>query len=334
MVINVFLFYSHGTDINDLHFDSWVFLQEAGFTCNPDLSITRSPTPAPTNTPTTATPTETPTPAPTILIAETPGAGGDPHFITFDKQFFSYHGQCDLVLTRSQSLGLDVHVRTTRVNNPHMDYSYISGAAMQIRSDIFEVDEKGDLLINGETSTLSAGMVFEGLQSLSKTYRGKNQRIIVYDFDLGNDNKIQIRVNTKSGMLFVDVNGAFEDSEGLLGAAPEQSAASLLARDGETDLSSHWNSYGEEWQVNDSDPKLFQDKTRHPQFPATCEYKADRKNTFMRGSRRHLLETERVSVEAATKACAHLTSVKREFCVDDVMATGDLELVEDPFYGN
>ncbi len=265
----------------------------------------------------------------------------DPHFKTFDKQLFSYHGQCDMVLTSSKSYnngsGLDVHVRTTRVDNDHINlsYSYISGAAVKIGSNIFEVNEDGDLIINGETSTPNAVMVFEGLQSITKQTKGTKKRISVYTFDLGDDKNIKIRVNDKNGMLFVDVNGAFGDSEGLLGSAPEH-AKPLLARDGETDLSGHWNTYGEEWQVNGSDPKLFQDMTRHPQFPNGCVYEADRKNTNIRGSRhrRRLIEANQVSFEEATEACAHLNAQMKSFCVDDVMATGDLDLVEDPFYGN
>jgi len=279
-----------------------------------------------------------------LTIITIASLSSDPHFKTFDKQLFSYHGQCDMVLTRSKSfkegLGLAVHVRTTRVDDSrvNLSYSYISGAAVKIGSNVFEVNEDAELIVNGESSTYTADMVFEGLQSIAKNLKGKKSRIIVYDFDLGNDKGIQIRVNTKNGMLFVDVNGAFQDSQGLLGAASEF-AKPLLGRDGVTDLSGHWNTYGEEWQVDDSDPKLFQDMKRHPQYPHGCVYVADSKKTNIRGShnrrRRRLIEANYVSLDAATKACAHLGDAQmKDFCVDDVMATGDLELVEDPFYAN
>ena len=264
--------------------------------------------------------------------------GTDPHFRTFDDQFFSYHGQCDLVLTRSNNFasgsGLDVHIRTTRVNNPHMDYSYISGAAVKIGDDVLEVSDEGELIVNGESMVHgSAGMTFAGLHAITKTMKGSNQRITAYNLDLGNDMSIEIRVNAKNGMLFVDMNGSFADSEGLLGADPKEGKP-LLARDGTTDLTNHWNTYGEEWQVNDVDPKLFQDTKRHPQYPESCVYKAEKKNSYVRGRGRRLMETNVVSIEAATDACAHLEKDHmKAFCVDDVMATGDLDLVEDPFYG-
>jgi hypothetical protein len=119
----------------------------------------------------------------------------------------------------------------------------------------------------------------------------------------------------------------------------------LLARhDGTTDLTGYslrlltgyWNThtYGEEWQVNDVDPKLFQDMKRYPQYPESCLYTAEKKNSYIRGRGRRLMETNMVSIEAATDACAHLEKDHmKAFCVDDVMATGDLDLVEDPFYG-
>ena len=64
-------------------------------------------------------------------------------------------------------------------------------------------------------------------------------------------------------------------------------------------------------------------------------YKAEKKNSYVRGRGRRLMETNVVSIEAATDVCAHLEKDHmKAFCVDDVMATGDLDLVEDPFYAN
>ena len=215
-----------------------------------------------------------------------------------------------------------------------MDYSYISGAALKIGEHIFEVSEDGTLIVNGETVALAddgspSSVAFAG-HTVTKSFIGSKRRIIAYDLDLGDEKSIQIRSNSKTGMLFVDVNGAFTDSEGLLGAAPEADKP-LLARDGVTDLTGHWNTYGEEWQVNDVDPKLFQDTTRHPQYPSGCEYDATKMKNHVR---RRLADTvSGVTLEVATDACAHLLSqTKKEFCVNDIMATGDPDLVEDPFY--
>ncbi len=243
-----------------------------------------------------------------------------------------------MVLTRSQKfsngLGLEVQIRTTRVNGPNAaDYSYISGVAVKIGDDILEVNQEGVLNVNGQSNVPdNAGMVFAGLYGLTTFTKGVKNRIIVYNLDLGDNKNIQIRANTKNGMLFVDVNGAFVDSEGLLGAPPTKGSG-LVARDGVTDLTGHWNTYGEEWQLNDVDPQLFQDTERKPQFPETCSYTAtDIEKTHLR-HRRRLAESDKLGIEAARDACSHLSSEEmREFCILDIMATGDLDLVEDPFY--
>lgn len=39
-----------------------------------------------------------------------------------------------------------------------------------------------------------------------------------------------------------------------------------------------------------------------------------------------------ITLEVATKACAKARNQQKTFCINDVMATGDLEMAEDPFY--
>ena len=162
----------------------------------------------------------------------------------------------------------------------------------------------------------------------------------MYDLALdvdGGDKSIEIRVNLKTGMIFVDVSGSFpEDTVGLLGS-PHHDA--LLARDGKTDLTGDWNTFGEEWQVQSDEPKLFQDKNRVPQHPAGCIYESQQVKSNLRHRRRLMVDSagtgsdeEATAVEAAEKACVRATGEKKQFCIDDVMATGDLELAEDSFY--
>ena len=47
----------------------------------------------------------------------------------------------------ADGLGIDVHIRTTRVDNPRMSYSYISGTAVKIGTDIhiLEVQDDGSM---------------------------------------------------------------------------------------------------------------------------------------------------------------------------------------------
>ena len=247
-------------------------------------------------------------------------------------------GLVDNLASAGGGPGLEVHIRTTRVSNPRIDYSYISGAAVRIGTDVLEITEDGLLMRNGEVMFLDADgseTSFAGY-TLKKSLKGAKKLIVVHDFDLGEDKKIQVRSNTKTGMVFVDVSGHFEDVEGLLGTSTGQGQEKkLLSRDRVTDMTGHWNTYGEEWQVNDNDPKLFKDSTRHPQFPNGCEYKADPMSQ-LRHHRRLLADDEMtsVTVEDAKKACAHLKEEVEimDFCINDILVTGDLDLAEDPFY--
>lgn len=256
------------------------------------------------------------------------GCGGDPHFQTFNGLFFSYHGECDLVLMKSLEMGLEIHIRTTRVNNFKKSFSYISGAALKIGKDVLEVQSDGQIVINNNV------LLFDGLvdgkeisgHKLTTRRTGKHKKIVHYELDLGSGKSVKIRFNNKNMMMYVDVNGDFPDSIGLLGSPEKQGV--LLGRDGVNDLSEHWNAHGEEWQVNDSDPKLFLEN-RAPQYPVGCAYE---QTSFKTGIRRRLMDNSNVSLELASAACVSDHDQKREFCIADVMATGDLDLASDPFY--
>jgi hypothetical protein len=232
----------------------------------------------------------------------------------------------------ASGLGLDIHIRTTRIDNAHISYSYISAAAVRIGTDVLEAKDDGSILING-LPLAENGTTFAGFPVI-KTIKGSKKKIFVYDLILGEDDKsIQIRANLKTGMLFVDMIGNFKDSVGLMGRAGTTKGF-LLARDGMTNLAGEWNTFGEEWQVQSkNEPKLFAEN-RAPQHPAGCLYQSQQQtNAYLR---RRLMDDSMnaaMTIELAAKACENLIGRKKDFCISDVMATGDLELAEDPFYG-
>ncbi len=255
----------------------------------------------------------------------------------------------------ASGLGIDIHIRTTRVDKPLLSYSYISGAALKLGLDILEVKDDGSLIINGreeddnfrvvvdDPSVVvgaagaggSSSTTFAGF-NLTKSFKGTYKNIVVYKLSLGVDRHVQIRFNHKSGMMFLDVAGAFpDDTVGLLGSPYHPQ---LLGRDGETDLSGEWNTYGEEWQVKDGEPKLFQDQDRHPQYPAGCVYEDTHQKYKSHLRHRRLMMDNTgaadimVSKADAEDACARATGAKKQFCIDDVMVTQDIELAADPFY--
>jgi len=266
-----------------------------------------------------------------LYKADCAGCGGDPHLKTFSGHAYSYHGQCDMVLLQSREFssgaGLDIHIRTTRVDKAKgVGYSYISGVAVKLGTDVLEVMDDGKLIVNGKP--VSNPINFAGYP-ISKTFKGTHQKIIIYDLDVTTDKAvskpIQIRVNTNAGMLFVDISGRFPDSAGLLG--PPSDDKRMLARDGETDLFDEWNSFGEEWQVRNDEPKLFQEK-RAPQYPQGCVYESNESKSL----RRRLSMDSGVTTAEAEAACSGSKGRSKEFCIADVMATGMVDIAEDEFY--
>lgn len=230
--------------------------------------------------------------------------------------------------------GLEVHIRTTRVDNVKAQFSYVSGVAARLGKDVLEVDPEGALMVNRELRTFDGALAnniekFAGFE-VKKSFHGTNKKIIHYDLSLGGEETIQIRFNSKTKIIFVDINGIYPGSTGLLGSAEDDS---LLSRDGSKDLSGNWNSFAEEWQVNDSDSRLFSED-RTPQFPQGCLYESSTTtNVKNLRQRRRLMEVaEQVSTRDAILACAHSTGRRKDFCIDDVLATGDLDLATDPFY--
>ena len=273
----------------------------------------------------------------------------DPHFQSFSGRFFSFHGQCDLLLMRSKMFagtGVAVHIRTTRVDNARagiLSYSYISGVAIQVGKDTLEVTDGATLLINGSEEALlphaKNSASFAGY-SVTKSFKGTNKRIHVYELDLRNGALITIRSNIHTGLMFVDVMGHFEDSEGLLG----HSTNGLVSRDGSSfaedsstfgssSMAAYVNSYSESWQILDTEPMLFQE-VRDPQFPHGCLYESSASSASkLRGNRRLMDVGTVVTLEAAEAACAKSTGDLKQFCIDDVVAMGDMQVAEDPFYG-
>ena len=240
----------------------------------------------------------------------------------------------------ASGLGLDIHIRTTRVDSVYQSYSYISGVAMRSGSNVLEVTDDGSVYINGNDN-FEQGDV--SAFTWTKKMKGSKKNIIVYDFNVNNGDartrafNVQVRANGKSGMLFVDLprnaSDTLSDGVGLLGTIDVNSTSRLMARDGVTDLVNEWNSFAEEWQVLSSEPKLFQE-SRAPQHPTGCFYDVNlNKSKNLR--RRRLMDASSrndVSHALAKEVCSHASGQKKSFCVFDIMATGDLDLAEDPFY--
>jgi len=236
-------------------------------------------------------------------------------------------------------------------------YSYISGAAVGIGNNILEVQQDGSLFANGKhyvNNNASLPTEF-ATYPFTKNMIGKKKKITQYVLNLtdtnigGVQNKpkdpatmtkpmvITIHVNPKTHMLFVKIDGDIHDGIGLLGNP--LAGNRLLGRDRVNDMSKDWNKYGEEWQVRDTESKLFQEH-RAPQYPDVCIYHVsdDGLSKKTHHLRRRLLHggednNGKVTREAANAVCGDFVGVNKDNCVYDVMVMGDLEVAEDPCYG-
>jgi hypothetical protein len=81
------------------------------------------------------------------------------------------------------------------------------------------------------------------------------------------------------------------------------------------------NAFGQEWQVADTEPSLFQ-TLRLPQYPLECTLPPPMQVSQLR----HRLLESSVDALVVEKACAHWGEGKDD-CVFDVLTTDDLEIM-------
>jgi cysteine-rich repeat protein len=237
---------------------------------------------------------------------------GDPHFMTWRGHHYDFHGECDLVFLHSSAfksgLGLDVHIRT----HIRRDMSYITSAAIRIGIDILEVESQGVYYLNGEFGVALpdqfSGFAFSHTQPTDKQH--------VFEVHLGGRERIKIKTYNDFVSLLIEQGQIehFGDSIGLMG---DFGKGRMLARDGKTILDNA-NEFGQEWQVLDTEPSLFQTPFL-PQDKQECRLPPPIQASQLR---RRLSSVDEL---AAEKACEHWGEGKAD-CVFDVLTTGDLEM--------
>ena len=255
---------------------------------------------------------------------------------------------CDTILFVSETAELLSHVRLTRKET----YSYIEFVAFKVSQDVLEFHSSdGKALINGkEISFVDHKSKSKELFTLTKSVEGKEKKIVVYDinlFDENHDRRVEVRVNLRHNAIYIALKGNFpSDMMGMLGNPADNTK--LLSRDGlensiPKDVNLELNHFGQSWQVLDTDPKLFQE-SREPQFPARCLFETPSQSVsgtingnIRGGRRRRLYEQEEklvVTPEEAAAACGRNGGgiSKQEACIMDVVAFGDIELADEPFY--
>jgi len=249
------------------------------------------------------------------------GGYGDPHLKTWRGHVFDFHGECDLILAKSANfangLGFELHIRTEM----RRDWSFISEASLKIGNDVFEVGKRGLYRFNGKTGARLVGSI----ATLPQTISGYPIHHVHYDdkrhkfeVELGESGVVAIKIYNEFLSVTIDHGHdyAFHDSIGLTG---DFTTGELLGRVGR--VIQDTNDVGQEWQVLDTEPKLFREQ-RLPQYPQKCNMPAPGAT-----ARRRLAEGM-ISFSDAENACKDWDAEGREACIYDVMATGDLGMAQ------
>jgi len=243
----------------------------------------------------------------------------DPHFSHWGGNKFSYHGECDLVLTSSPSFadgaGLDIHIRTEIKN----EYSFIKRMVVKVGRDFLEIGGRHEYYFNGVKyeQPLPNFAGFPIRKIVNATWcRDHCSKWAIYWIDFDTDGIIEVGAQG-NGFLHVEIFGTgFKDSVGLLGKVGD---LGLIGRDGT--VIENFNLYGQEWQVSDSDPLLFLEQ-RNPKYPDSC--------ILPKQTSRRLVDP--VIERMAMDACSHLNGTLSKMCVFDVQATGDRMMAFSPMY--
>jgi len=241
------------------------------------------------------------------------GTGGDPHFKTWNGLWYDFHGICDLMFLKAPMVangkGLTIHVRT----NPQYEFAYIENAVIAIGEDTLEVGSFGDYYYNG-VGRAALPVQMDG--SFSVTHTKVDEKKHVFEIVLDESKQESIVISTFKNMVSITVKNAtfanFGTSVGMMGSFKD---GSLLARDGATVMEEH-DLFGQEWQVSNTEPQLFQVARPMDSCVAPSQKAAGRR-----------LSEATVDMEAAETACAHYQEPKtKDMCIFDVMAMGDLEV--------
>ena len=258
------------------------------------------------------------------------GASGDPHIHTWVGESYDYMGECDMVLTRSETFGnnegFECQIRTKIRSN----WSFITATAIKIGQDTLEVHSDGRYYINGRSDidlVLSPSAISGHLLTWSSKYLeyGQGHKATQFRIDFGHGHG-HVAINIFKGLIDVKFeHPTFEDfgsSEGLMGSFDH---GLLMGRDGEAEFVRGINTdeYGAEWQVGvGGDTSLFRDVGEGPQYPEQC------KLPEVKSLNERRLRADPQFLNEAEEACdrSAKTGHDRSACLYDVLATGDLDL--------
>jgi len=189
---------------------------------------------------------------------------------------------------------------------------------VKIGDDVLEVSGYGSYMLNGVSAAELPFLLADRYLVTQHSEDMKN-----YKFVIQVNERESIIVSCFKDLVAVKFENAtsftFGDTVGLMG---DYENGKMVGRDGT--VIDDPTTFGNDWQVLDTEPKLFQVVDRAPQYPEKCMPPTIGASDHLR---RRLQAT--VSKEEAEEACAgYQGQAEFNMCVFDVMAAGDLELAQ------
>ena len=225
----------------------------------------------------------------------------------------------DLMMLHSDHVNggvpLDLHVRTTIQENSF--FSYIESAALKVGQTVFQLDTDKFFVNNEEYNDEHLPMEMDEFTIEAMKMDGAAK---IYSVVLTDTSTVKFKVI--KNFLSVAVSGHEDDFAKSVGLLGDYYTGDALGRDGR--LMDNFIEYGMEWQVAEDEPKLFRED-RFPQLPeARCIMPSNEAAT---GRRRLLRNKENHEFTASAERVCN-TKEDYESCMEDVLATGDLDLAE------
>ena len=157
------------------------------------------------------------------------------------------------------------------------EYTVISHVSLKLLDDdVYELEGKsGNLYKNGELFDLDdhpgdSAIEFAGPYTIKKSIAGRKKNQIQFFFVFVDGSTIMLRANIHFAMAYFNINGRFGGARmrGLLGDTHGVIMGGLYKRNGElvakTVKEVDIEEYANEWQVLESDAKLFRDSDYFP----------------------------------------------------------------------
>jgi len=239
---------------------------------------------------------------------------GDPHFLMWGGERFSYQGECDIVLLDSASFGdgagLRIHVRTAI----REFFSFIESAAFQIDNNVLEIRGTEKFYMNGEEVKAPVFLGKYPIEYINSSIFCEVENCagaVMTKIDFGIDGYVLVKI--WKGHLHVNLYASadgFLDSVGVLGIRKKPGK---FDRHGKRMFKI--NDYAEGWQVRDWEPQLFKE-ARYPQYPKRC----------VQPPNKPVRKIQDGFFRLAEEACAKAIDGAEDVCIFDVLATRDIEM--------